>query len=181
MGTVSIVFFVCKLSIYTPQQTRNGAEFSAFSPTAVQTGTHLGSALEEAFQREDKHIDGCDSNLDGPPIGMWVGYSSCLSHRVMLFTEKHLTRAEKHKIRQKQALKARKARKKDRDPAHYLLRSGWVKKHFCPRAVHSKLKAGELRAASNAWIGVREAIVESHPTLDKLLNNGYELIEWDGM
>ena len=85
-------------------------------------------------------------------------------------------------MRQKQAQKKRKARKKEKmDPATYHLRSGWVQKRYCPRAVHSKLKAGELRAASSAWIGVREPVIEQYPTVDKLLNDGYELIEWDGV
>ena len=92
-----------------------------------------------------------------------------------------LTRIEKFKSRQKAALKTRKARKKaNADPSHYRLRCGWLKKAFCPRAVHSKTSAGDLRAASSAWIGVREAVVEHHPTLAELLKDGYELVQWDG-
>lgn len=67
------------------------------------------------------------------------------------------------------------------DPARYQLRSGWVKKRYCPRAVRSKMKASDLRAASSAWIGVREPIVEHHPTLQELVNDGYEIISWDGV
>ena len=96
-------------------------------------------------------------------------------------SETRLTRAEKAKIRQKEARKSRKKRKKAvADPAHYQLRSGWVKKFHCPRAVNSKFSAGELRAASNAWIGVKEPVIEHLPTLDELMKDGYELIEWDG-
>lgn len=96
-------------------------------------------------------------------------------------SETRLTRAEKAKLRQKQAKKSRKKRKRAvADPAHYQLRSGWVKKFHCPRAVNSKLNAGELRAASNAWIGVKEPVVEHLPTLEELTKDGYELISWDG-
>lgn len=95
--------------------------------------------------------------------------------------DKRLTRAEKAKLRQKKALKNRKNRKKAAaDPTRYQLRSGWVKKFHCPRAVHSQLSAGELRAASNTWIGVKEPVVERHPTLDELIEDGYTLIPWDG-
>ena len=92
-----------------------------------------------------------------------------------------LTRAEKKKLRDKGALKARKNRKKaNSDPSRYRLRSGWAKKAFCPRAVRSKTNARDLRAASSAWIGVREAIAEHNPTLAELLKEGYELVSWDG-
>ena len=117
--------------------------------------------------------------MDHPLVcGFFSFLVVCLSNS---YLAKCLTRAEKKKLRDKAALKSRKSRKKaNSDPSHYRLRSGWVKKVSCPRAVRSKTSARELRAASNAWIGVREAIIEHSPTLAELLKDRYELVSWDG-
>ena len=96
-------------------------------------------------------------------------------------TTPSLTAAERRKIRQKACKKIRKKRKmQTRQPSDYKLRTTWIKKYGSPDVIRTQLNAEDLSAASNAWIGSREPVDESHPTLDKLKAEGYRYIEWNG-
>ena len=57
MGTVSIILLSSRSTTNESFQTRSGVPFSPYSATAVKTAAQLSSALQEAFEREDNHLN----------------------------------------------------------------------------------------------------------------------------
>ena len=92
-----------------------------------------------------------------------------------------LTSMERRKLRQKYGKKLRLSRKKKTSRSFdYKLRSTWAKKFDSPRSIRVQFDAENLTAATNAWIGSKTSVKETHPTLEELKSQGYRYIEWNG-
>ena len=155
-------------------QTRSGRDFSAFAnvPSLPPTNTikeHLVAALHLEQDRETNGEGDCEGHQLLPLVSMPPPTTS------------PATDLDKHKLRKKAAKKLRQQRKKmTAIPTAYKLRSTWAKKFECPRSIRVHFNAEGLPAATNAWIGTKKPVEESHPTVDDLKSRGYRYVEWDG-
>ena len=63
MGRVSVVLHVPHSHTNRLFQTRSGVDFSPFMAIAVKTSVQLDGALQDAFEREDKHLNAEDLDV----------------------------------------------------------------------------------------------------------------------
>lgn len=68
-----------------------------------------------------------------------------------------------------------------KDPAKFKIRSSLSKKHQSLNEVKTSFGIAKLTWAKGAWVGVRQAIDPTVPTLEELREEGFEVFEWDGV
>lgn len=76
----------------------------------------------------------------------------------------------------------RKRRAQDREnPSNLKIRSSLSKRHIALHAVKTKFSLRKLPIAEGAFIGVRDKIKPVHKSKQELIDEGFTVVEWDGM
>lgn len=151
-------------------------------PVSPNDAEKASSKKRRRRKRDNKRVDGEHPAVSTHPAYPAVSTpSSSTSHQA-----KHAAGAHdgpNHAQRgyyARRALQRAVATAQPADPAHYKIRSSLSRKALGLDNVKTTFDLAKLSWAKGAFIGRREKIVETLPSLDKLLRDGFKVLEWDG-